>query len=182
MRGIEINILPREERALEKERSKKALVIRSTIAVIALAILITTAAFAVKILKNNEQVQTNEDLSQLTSQLSAYREQEGYLTILKKRLTTINNFNSQQSSELAALNIIFNLLPNNVVISSLSSTKKDVVLITGIATDTTSLQSVINSLTDPAINKQKISKVTFENLSQDSTGRFRFDITTIVKQ
>lgn len=179
--SILINLLPGEEKVIEKEKARRSLVIKITAAVILLTILITTVAFAYKVYQGNQQEENTEQLATIKQQLGVLQEQEGYLNLVKKRLATIGNLQSQQSRELLALNLIYNLLPNSIVINSLNSSRDGVVLITGRAPDTSALEILINSLTDPDIIKQKISKISIDNLSRDAQGGLRFDISATTR-
>ncbi len=179
--SILINILPTEKEDQAKEKTKRSLVLKLTIGVIVLVILITSATFGYKVYQGNQQENNNLEIAKATQQISLLKDQEGYLTLVKKRLNSINNLQTQQSQELIALNVMFNLLPNNISITSINSSRNGTVLISGVASDTTALQELIDVLSDPKINQQRLTKASIENLSRDTLGNFKFDVSTSVK-
>mgnify|MGYP001562626204 CR=1 FL=1 len=72
--------------------------------------------------------------------------------------------------------LIIDLLPSSVSITSISVDKGAEVLISAVATDANSLDELITGLTDVESNQGKISQVSLESITRGRDGIYRVSL------
>lgn len=180
MGKILINLLPPEIAIQEKQINKKNWVIKITSLVIVLVIAITSVALGFSVVKTSEEQQSLQELEKARSEIASLNNQEGYLNLIKQKLTKISTLKDLDTSQISALNLISNLIPEGIQLASLSVGKNSQVTISGQSGNIEVLNSFFNNLTNEEKNNGKISKVAVGNLSA-TRDKFKFDLTLSLK-
>lgn len=181
MGKIVINLLPPELAIVEKQKSKKILVVKITSLFIVFVIIITSLALGFSVVKTGEEQQKLQDLENARAQVASFNNQEGYLTLIKQKLAKITNLKETDSKRINALNLIINLIPNGISISSLSVDKAGQILLNGNSDGIESLDNFFTALTDDKKNGSKINKVIVDNLNRSGNEQYRFDLAISLK-
>lgn len=180
MSAISINLLPEELANKDKFETKKSRVIRLSIGVLLVMILISSTTLLVRILQNRSLQVANQQLDSDRAKVASLKDKEGLVFYLKQRLDAINTLSNQESPQAKSFNLITNLAPVGLKISSLSIDKNGGVTLSVTSPTTDDLNSFFNNLTDPEENQGRIAKVTIDSFSRVSGGQYRADLTVKV--
>lgn len=178
---IMINLLPPELAIVQKEKNKKKWVVRISSLIIATAAIITASTLGFGILKNKEHQALVSQIEQFRQNITSFNQQEGYLTLIRQKLVTINKLKIEDSSKVATLDTFLELVPSSVKIISTTLDRVGEISFSGQADSLSNLNLLVQNFTDPSKNSDKISKVKFDSLSKDSANLYRFDMTIILK-
>lgn len=181
MSKISINLLPTEMAAVERQKSKKTLIIRISSASILVVILISSIAFGFGITKTTQQKKQSQDLESLKQQVAALKDQEGYLLLLKKRLDTVSGLQNEDAKRIEAFNLITTLIPEGIKVLNLEIAKNGSIALSGESIGTSNLGLFLDILTNPQKNKDKIANIKVESLSKSKTNTYQFELTTALK-
>lgn len=173
MQRISIDLLPLEfrEKDLKNARFLKIQTIGLTAVLITIFLASLTVALA--ILQSQQISQIQQKLTQNEQKISDLKTTQASLLLLKNRLTAINQYLGTPSKQAQMYKLINDLLPSSVSVSSLSVDKSGEVLVLAAASNSVALDNLINSLTSPETNQDKIQKVNIENLSRGRDGIYR---------
>lgn len=180
-RSTLINLLPIELQLVEIRLAKEILIRNIAIAATAIAIVVSLSSvlinFALSI-KVKEVLAKEEDLK---AKLQNLAPKEGLILSLKQRLKKINELQNIPEKKAAAFNLVTNLLPEGVKVFLLDINEKEIVKINGEAPDISTLSVLIDRLTIPEQNENKIPNVKLESLSLGADGFLRFDLSLTLK-
>lgn len=178
---IRINLLPPELEVVQKERNKKKWVIRVSSLVMAGSAIITALVLGFGIIKNNEQQTLVMQIEELRIKIASLNQQEGYLTLIRQKLATINRLKIADGAKISTLQTLLNLVPSSIKITSTTLDRPGEVSFNGQADSLSSFNLLVQNLIDPSKNADKVSKVRFGSLSRDFSNAYRFDITIVLK-
>lgn len=180
MGKISINLLPPELKLEEKKKSKKAWVVRLTILAVFFVIIVTAVAFGFGIFKKTEHRQFSANLENARKKVASLNENEGYLTLIRDHLSTIDKLRSSQSQVTSSFQLIFNLVPSGVSVQSVSIDGGKLISLSGESNSVDSLSLFLDNLTISEKNEGKIAKVTVNNLAK-AKDSLKFDLSTLLK-
>ncbi len=178
---IKINLLPTELEEVRKKRSTKKWVFRVSFLIIILVVIITSGVFVLGIIQTEKLRSVNSKLKDLRDKTSSLNQQEGYLTLIKQKLVKINLLRAEDSRKADTLETLLNLIPTGVKITSANVDRSGEISFNGQVDSSSSLNLLVQNLTDPSRNSDKVSKVKVASLSKDPGDSFRFDVTVILK-
>lgn len=180
MPKITINLLPDELKILEKEKTRKALITKIIIIIIITVIIVALITFVQSLLKKNEVVSIERDLSTAQQRVSALNAQEGYLSLLKGRLSSIKTISDIDSQVVSNYHFIFSLVPQDVTLKTIKVGKEASILLGGTANTGSAFNTFLENLTYSDKHQDKIAKINLQNLikSQDVLS---FEITVTLR-
>lgn len=182
LRGITINLLPKEVVLLEQDRDKRSTRIKICLAALSVVTLLSLVTIFVRLLQTRQLVGLQNDLSKVESEVSApdLKEKEGLATYLKKHLEVIQGILGTESLQAKSFMFINRLLPDSISISTFSVDSKGTVSLSGETANLRYLENFFDDLTDET-NSKNVASINLDNLSRAVTGNFRFDLIIAVK-
>lgn len=173
MEKISIDLLPPEFTQEEVKLGKFYKIQALGISIILLMIFLSIVLVSLRILQSNHirlvQTQTSEAEEKVTSQSS----KQASLILLKSRLDTIQNYLGTSSKQVELYNLVANLVPPTINLSSVSVGADGTVLVVALAPDANTLDRIFTDLLDKEKNKGKIAKVSIEALNRGRDDIFR---------
>ena len=177
MDKISINLLPSEVLVLKKDKDRQTVILRLSVGILVLVIILTAVVFSLRIFQNKKLSDAAEQLNSYQSQIEGYKEQESLVTYLKQRLAVISPLLSQDSKQAQSYNLISALAPSDINITSLSIDKSGNMILSAVSSNTDSIKTFFDNLTDVNINQGKISAVRLENFGKNSDNLYHLDLT-----
>lgn len=173
MQKLTIDLLPEEFKQTQIKRSKFYKIQYIGIWIIMLTAFLASLLVALRILQSQTIVQVQSRAKEAETRMSQLTSTQGYLLLLKNRLSTINQYLGIPSRQAQMYNLIGKLLPPSVSISSIAVDKGGEVLILATSSDGGSLDLFINSLLSKDTNEDKIKEINMESLSRGRDGIYR---------
>ena len=177
MAKFAIDLLPLE---FKQESIKKAKFYRTQsigVATILAVVFFASLTIALRVLQSQQINQINTGLTQTEARISDLQTTESSLSILKQRLTTINQYLGVSSEQVQMYNLIQKLIPPAISVTSMSVISSGEILLAATTVDDASIDLLINDLVDQEKNQNKISSVSMDNLSRGRDGIFRISLT-----
>lgn len=176
MSGININLLPSD--IIEQKRNEKnqAIKIRICIFILSVFIIISLSLILGRMVQNAQVNSLQNQLNSLRSEINNYKEQESYLTAIKKRLTLLQQIRSQESKQLTGLNLLTDLTQTTAQVSILSVDKVGKIGVGAISPSAILLQQLFDDLMDPKTNQDKIARVILNGVTKAGDQELRFDL------
>lgn len=171
--NISINLLPLEFREQELKRAKFYKIQTLGVIVILIVIFLTSLTIALRILQSQNIKVVQANYTQAGEKVSGLKNRQASLLLLKNRLAAINQYLDTPSKQNAIFKLISEILPPQIVVTSLNVEKTGDVSIVALAPDTLTLDTAFENLLDQQQNQDKISQVSIENLSRSRDGLFR---------
>lgn len=178
---VSINLLPEEILVLEKQKSKKSKINKLTVLILSIMVVITGSILIYSFLKTQEAKKLKEDLTVAEQQVNNYKSQEGYLSLVKKRLGSIKNIRAKENKEVETFNLVDKLLPKELSVTELAVSKDGGVNITAETFSPIMISNLINDFLSPEKNSSKISSLKIDSISRTPFGDYRFGVSTNVK-
>ncbi|MBI2011552.1 hypothetical protein HYS91_02170 [Candidatus Daviesbacteria bacterium] len=166
MDKISINLLPPELAQIQKRKEYISFINKITIVCLSIAITVTASVLGYSLVKNQELEKLNSKIANIQNQINDLKDQEGYLFLLKQRLSLINGLISLPNPTLDGANLITSLIPAGVSLLSINSERSVQIGITIEANSTNSLRNLLNNLIDTNTNRGKVTKVRIENINK----------------
>lgn len=176
MAKISINLLPPEFNAEQIKRTKFYKIQAVGVIVILVMTFLASISVALRILQTQNINEVKAQLSQEEQKIENLKDRQASLLILKNRLATINSYLGVSSQQAAIFNLINQLLPTSVSVTSLSVDRLGSVLISAVVPDSLTLDETISSLISEEVNQGKISGVAIESLNRGKDGIYRLSI------
>lgn len=173
MPKVSINLLPAEFRIEELKRARFYKIQAVGIAVIILMVFLASMAVALRILQSQYLVKIQTRLEAVEERVSALKDIQGSLLLLKNRLTVVNKYLETPSERVLMYKLIQRLLPASVSINSISIGREGEILVLATAADGIVLDQIFTNLTFKETNEDKIKEVSLENLSRGRDGVYR---------
>lgn len=177
MANILINLLPAELKQIEKEKTRRSKVVKSVVVFMIIVVTATAGVFVQSITKKNEQQQASQEIITAEQKVSSLNEQEGVLTVLKKRLEAIKTLTTADTALINTYKLMFTLTPSNVSMKSLKVDSPTQVNITGDSSNAQAFENFLDNLTNSEKHNNKIAKVIIDNLTRSPQGAYTFDLT-----
>lgn len=177
MEKLAINLLPPEFGVEAKNKTKKQTILRVSIIFLVLTIIAAGIVLGMEIYQRLNLTKTEKQIEAAKGQITALHDAESLNFLLKSRLNSITNINSQNPFDAQTFNLITILMPPDVRMLTFNIGRNNQITIAGDTTSNPSLQVFFNNLIDPSSNEGKIQSVNIESLSLGQNGRIRFDLT-----
>lgn len=181
MPRILINLLPEELAKVEREKNRKKWVIRLSSIMMAFVTVVTSTTLGFGIFQNTKDQKVNLNIEKIRSKINSFNDNEGYLTLIKQRLNVMQRLEPQDVSKLASIQFLLSLTPKEVKILSFSVDRDKEISFSAVGSSLVSLNSFFNNLIEEKSNGGKVTKLKIGNLSFDTGGGYRFDITAVLK-
>lgn len=176
MDKISINLLPTELIQSKKKQSRRSIVIRSNIAILALMILVTAGVLGYGIFLSTKLSSVKSHLEETKNQVGTLKEKEEIILNLKSRLAAITQIDSVASGAVNSFYLMQSLIPEGVSIQNYSLTPGGQVTVQGEAQNSKAMNEYFNNLTDPKKHNNKIGIVKIENINRGIGSQIRFDL------
>lgn len=173
MNKLSINLLPIEFREQDLKAAKFYKIQIIGVAVILLMVFLSSSTVALRILQSQNISRIQKELTLSEQKVAGLKNTEGLLSLLKNRLTTINQILGSFSKQTQMYNLVTKLLPPSVAVSSISVGKNGEALILVTAPNGDSLDELIGNLTSRETNEDKVSQVSLENVNRGRDGIYR---------
>lgn len=168
-----IDLLPPEYKTAQLKKGKFYKVQSIGIVIIMLTAFIASSIVALRILQTKQILQVQAQLAEIEQKVTGLKSTQGYLLLLKNRLTAINQYLGVPSRQAQMYVLIEKLLPPVVAISTIAVDKNGEVLVLATSADSGSLDSFIDNLLSSETNEDKVKAVSMENLSRGKDGIYR---------
>ncbi|MBI2040339.1 hypothetical protein HYT18_04670 [Candidatus Microgenomates bacterium] len=176
MAKLSINLLPPEFNAEQVKKTKFYKIQAAGVAAILVMSFLASISVALRILQSQNIRQVQAQVSQEEQRIDGLKNRQASLLILKNRLTAINRYLGVSSQQSVIFNLIDQLLPSSVSVTSLTVDRSGGVLISAVIPDSLTLDETIAALISEDANQGKISRVEIESLNRGRDGIFRLSI------
>lgn len=173
MEKISINLLPLEYATEEIKRAKFYKVQLLGVVAILLVVFFTSLAVALRILQSQNIREVQTTLSQEEERVSRLKDRQTSLLVIKNRLSTINQYLGVTSKQVSTFNLLNQLLPPQLAISSLSVNRSGDAFIVALAADNLTLDNLVSNLISKDDKSQKISQMSIDTLTRGRDGIYR---------
>lgn len=178
---MSINLLPGEV-VLNQAKQKRFLKIQAiSVGIVLFFIFITSTTFALRIIQSQNTASAREGFDSAQAKVTQFSAKEAQLNILKNRINLIDSFTNKPSKQRAMFNLVSNLIPAAVIISTAGVDHSGNVILSAIVPDTSSLEEVLTNLLDREKNENRIAKVDLESLSRGREGGYRVNLKITAK-
>lgn len=176
MQKIAINLLPEEFISSRVKEMKFYKIQTFGVAVTLFFVFLSSLTVTFRILQNQRITKAQEQLDNTEQKVLSFKDRQVALLALKNRLTAINQYIGTSSPQAELFNLVSNIIPQSVSVSSLSIDRSGKIIISAVVPDSSSLDMVITDLLDKNKNKSKITQVSVESLSRGKDGAFRVNL------
>ena len=170
---IAINLLPEEFKVAELKRAKFYQIHNMGVAIIVLVVFLSSLTVALRILQSHNLKQIQNKVSAAEQKITDLKDVQGSLLLLKNRLTAINQYLGNPSKQVQMYNLVAELLPESISVSSISVGGSGEILVVGVAKDGASLDKAITDLTLSEESRNKIGQVALDSISRGREGIYR---------
>src|SRR3989344_749919 len=146
MEKISINLLPLEYAAEEIKRAKFYKVQLLGIVAILLVVFFSSLTVSLRILQSQNLRKVQATLSQEEEKVLQLKSKQAALFVIKNRLSTINQYLGVTSKQVSTFNLLNQLLPPQVAISSLSVNRSGDAFVVAMVPDHLILDNLVSSL------------------------------------
>lgn len=181
MDKISINLLPPELLNVKRTNAHKSLLFKASIGILVIMIGVTGSLLFVNLIQNQALSQATEQNQEAHQQLDSLSSQQSAIFSLKQRLGTIDILIATTSATEQTFNLISSLLPADISVDSINIDKKNGITLSVKANDSTSFNTLVNNLTDPAINHGQITQATLNSLSLKGDLIYHAEIAIVTK-
>lgn len=176
MTKILVDLLPPEFRAEQLKRTKFYKIQTIGVAAILLTTFLASMSVALAVLQNQRIGQIQNRLNLVEQKVSDLKSTQADLLLLKNRLATINQYLGTPSQQSKIYQLMADLLPAAVSVSSLSVDKNGEVFILAVAPDNVSLDNFISNLTSRDRHQDQIQSTSLETISRGRDGVYRLSV------
>lgn len=173
MAKIAINLLPLEFRSEEIKRAKFVKIQTIGVATILLMIFLSSLTVALSILQSQTNQKIQAKLARAEQKVTDLKDIQVSLSLLKNRLTTINQFLGIPSNQVEIYKLVYELLPESVSVNAFSVDKAGEVSISAIAPDGETIDELVANLLSRDLTSDKIKQVNIETLNRGRDGIYR---------
>lgn len=171
--SISIDLLPLEFKQENIKKAKFYKIQAIGVFIILFVVFVASLTVALRFLQSQRISQVNESLTENESKIADLQGTENLLILLKNRLTTINEYLGIASTQVKMYDLIDKLLPSSISLTSVSVNNKGEILLSATTLSGDGVDELVERLTDPEINEDKISSVSLENLNRGRDGIYR---------
>lgn len=162
--------------AAEIKRAKFYKIQAIGVAVIMGMVFLSSLTVALRILQSQSIQQVKVKLGQSEQKVLNLKDRQVSLILLKNRLTVINQYLGTSSKQTAIYRLLDKLLPQSLVINSLTVDKTGDIILTGATIDSSSIDTLVESLLDKETNEDKVSQVAVESINRGRDGLYRISL------
>jgi hypothetical protein len=177
MDKLRINLLPPEIKEQAKKAAKQNVINKISVGLLGLLIVITGGILGVVIYQGTLINNLNNNITNEKNRIQSLGEAEAIVKLLKNRIDTINQFDTNSYKQGQVYELITGLIPRGIQVNVVKITKNPTVVLQADTDNTISLQNLLNDLVDPVKNQSKITSVTVESLNKNSAGKISFELT-----
>ena len=170
---IAINLLPVEFTQQEAKRARFYRVQTIGVSVILLVVFLSSLSVALRILQSQNIKGIQTQVSASEQKVSDRKDIQASLLLLKNRLITIDQYLNSTSKQTQMYQLLDQLIPQGVLINSISVNKSGETIILAQVADSPTLDSLVDSFINKQSNEDKISQVALDTLSRGRDGVFR---------
>ena len=170
---ININLLPSEFILEEIKKARFSKIQSVGIAILLLVFFLSSLIVSLRILQSQKVKQVENEISGIEQRISSAKTKEDSLVSLKDRLSVIDKYSSTQSKQAMMYSFIEEIIPSGLTVSSLTIDQFGSVYLSLNIPDAEFIDTLINALTDPGQNNNKIKEVSIENLNRGRDGVYR---------
>lgn len=181
VKNVSLNLLPPEV-LRDQIKSKKFYQVQllGTSTILALVFL-SSLTFALGILQTRNIKQVQASLSEAENQVSAYKDVEAKLAIVKNRLNIISQFSNLPSPQRESYEVIVNALPDSVAISSFNVNPSANILVTLASQNSAAVDEVFNKILSGEEEYKFVKRVSIDSLNRGRDGLYRATLKFEVK-
>lgn len=179
MQKLTIDLLPAEFKAQEIKKNKFYRIQSIGVAVVLLTSFLASMTIALRILQNQQIKRAQARFDEASQKVTDLRTTQGYLLLLKNRLTTINQYLGTASKQAQMYSLVEKLLPGSVSLNTISVEKTGETLILGTSIDANALDLFLNNLLSKETNQNKIKGVNMETFNRGKDGIYRISLKII---
>ena len=176
---LKINLLPAEFLAAQKEAQKFRKIQFISVSVLVLLVFLASLTIGLRVLQTQRVNAAQISLDGSSAKVSAQKQKEAQLVILKDRLTSLRKLITNPSKQLETFNIVSILMPSQVVVNSISVDPNGNITLSLITADISALQSFIDKLMSKEINEGKISKIEISSIVRSREAVYKVDLKVI---
>lgn len=172
MAKLSINLLPQEYLSIEAKKAKFYRVRLLSISAIMLVFFFSAVALSLGFLQSQNIKAVEAKIAEGEEKVTQLAERQTALLLIKNRLSTINQYLGVTSKQVATYNLLEQVLPERIALSSMSIDKAgDASLV--VVADVFTLDQLIADLTS---RPDKIASVSLESLNRGRDESFRVSL------
>lgn len=170
---LKINLLPSVFLVAEKQYQKFKKIQLVCIVIFLGLIFLSSMTIALRIFQSQRVESAKAQLDQLTSQITSEKGKEAQLLILKNRMEVLEKLSSAPSKQKALYNLVNQLIPKEVFISSMSVDNTGNIGLSLVVLQTEYFEKLLENLTSKEKNEGKIKTIDIESLTRTRDGVYR---------
>ncbi|OGE25510.1 hypothetical protein A3C26_02255 [Candidatus Daviesbacteria bacterium RIFCSPHIGHO2_02_FULL_39_12] len=176
MAKISIDLLPAEFKTEEIKRTRFYKISVFSVAVILLAVFLSSLTVALRILQSRRLAQIQTQMDQTEIRLSGLKNTQASLLLLKNRLAAIDQYLGNFSKQVQVYDLINELIPPGVAINGFSINQSGEVVFTATVSDGESVDQLIDNFILPQNNQGKIKQISMDAISRGRDGVYRLSL------
>lgn len=173
MAKISINLLPPEITTQELKKANFYKIQFAGIVVILVMVFLASLTAALRILQSRNITEVQAKLDQTKQRIVDLKGTQASLTVLKSRLTVINQYLGISSKQTSLYRLVDRLIPSSVAVNVVTIDKSGEAVLVAVVPDSLSMDNLIHNLTTKEKNDGKISQVSIESLNRGRDGLYR---------
>lgn len=173
MAKISINLLPPEITASEIRKTRFLQVQFIGIIVILTMIFLTSLTIALRILQSHNISLIQAKVALAEQQVSDLKGTQVSLYLLKDRLASIDQFFGVSSKQTSMYQLLDKLIPQGVMVNSVTIDNNGGAVMSLLAPNSASLDSIVSNLTSKDTNEGRITQVSIDSLTRGQDGYYR---------
>lgn len=173
---LTINLLPIEFTNTQKESDRFQKIQAICSYFILTLILAASLVVALRIFQSQQIKLAQANLDQNSQKVTKLKPTEESLVILKNRLSAIDKLTSLPSKQRAVYNLVSQLIPNSISISSVAVDSSGNMLLSLTSSGFEQIDALINALTSPVQNENRISQVSIDSFSRSRDALYRVNL------
>lgn len=173
MQKLTIDLLPEEFKETQLKKAKFYKVQSVGVAAIMIVAFLASLVVALRFLQSQKILQTQTRAKEAEEKVIQLTSTQGYLVLLKNRLTVIDQYFGIPSKQAQMYELIEKLLPPAISINSIVVDRNGEALVLATSTDGNSVDLLINNLLSKDTNEDKVKAINLESLSRGRDGIYR---------
>ena len=177
-----VNLLPIEILLQRKQSSKLVLINRFSIVSLVALVFLASAALGLRISQNMALESAKQNFVMASEKVDSLREKEEDILVLKQRLGVIKTLFEADTKITGIFNLVIFLTPQDMRIANTTVDKNGNMIISLVATNLASVETLISNLGDKERNSDLISSVNLQGLSLNNGTDYRFTLNITPKK
>lgn len=176
MESVAVNLLPQEVIAQRQQKNKFSSVNRLSIGVLGLLAVVCAVLLFLRFTQAIQLKKAQASYDQASQRVDSVKEVSNNLTVLKRQLSSIQDFYSKNDKSKALFDLVAANLGQTLQVIEIKSDKNGLLTFTLSGTSVTDFDNFIKALTDPGKNQNLVKEIDLDGLSYSSELGFRFDV------